>query len=160
MCCHSIGSASHQQEETESLRLSLNVSMETQSEDWDSPVQVHKTELQENKFGFLKGSDSGCLSAGAVAKRGNVHRRTCPSDPGGRAGRQPSHGRPGGRGGPGVRQTAGLRPSRRWDEAGRGFLDSAHRRGPAGPRAHPRILQGEDLDPDRARGRGESGENS
>ncbi|XP_017296416.1 DBF4-type zinc finger-containing protein 2 isoform X2 [Kryptolebias marmoratus] len=40
MCCHSASSARHQQEETESLHLSLPASIETQSEDWDSPVQV------------------------------------------------------------------------------------------------------------------------
>ncbi|KAM4711274.1 DBF4-type zinc finger-containing protein 2 [Anableps anableps] len=40
MCCYSFTSPHHQQEETESLHLSLPVSMETQSEDWDTPVQV------------------------------------------------------------------------------------------------------------------------
>ncbi|XP_032412122.1 DBF4-type zinc finger-containing protein 2 isoform X3 [Xiphophorus hellerii] len=39
MCCYSVTSPHHQQEETESLHLSLPVSMETQSEDWDKPVQ-------------------------------------------------------------------------------------------------------------------------
>ncbi|XP_017165306.1 DBF4-type zinc finger-containing protein 2 isoform X1 [Poecilia reticulata] len=38
ICCYSVTSAHHQQE-TESLHLSLPVSMETQSEDWDTPVQ-------------------------------------------------------------------------------------------------------------------------
>ncbi|KAK5607504.1 hypothetical protein CRENBAI_019178 [Crenichthys baileyi] len=39
MCCHSLSSPNHQQEEMESLHLSLPVTMETQSEDWDTPVQ-------------------------------------------------------------------------------------------------------------------------
>ncbi|XP_054880343.1 LOW QUALITY PROTEIN: DBF4-type zinc finger-containing protein 2-like [Poeciliopsis prolifica] len=40
MCCYSVTSPHHQQEETESLHFSLPVTMETQSEDWDKPVQV------------------------------------------------------------------------------------------------------------------------
>ncbi|XP_047210823.1 DBF4-type zinc finger-containing protein 2 isoform X1 [Girardinichthys multiradiatus] len=39
MCCHSLSSPNHQQEEVESLHLSLPITMETQSEDWDTPVQ-------------------------------------------------------------------------------------------------------------------------
>ncbi|XP_023149378.2 DBF4-type zinc finger-containing protein 2 [Amphiprion ocellaris] len=38
--CHGISSTPCQQEETESFHLSLPVSMETHSDDWDSPVQV------------------------------------------------------------------------------------------------------------------------
>ncbi|XP_051797918.1 LOW QUALITY PROTEIN: DBF4-type zinc finger-containing protein 2 [Acanthochromis polyacanthus] len=37
--CHGVGSTPCQQEETESFHLSLPVSMETHSDDWDSPVQ-------------------------------------------------------------------------------------------------------------------------
>ncbi|KAM3584976.1 uncharacterized protein V6R79_004347 [Siganus canaliculatus] len=37
-CCH--GAASRRQDDTDSVRFSLHVSMETQSDDWDSPVQV------------------------------------------------------------------------------------------------------------------------
>ncbi|XP_069577272.1 DBF4-type zinc finger-containing protein 2 isoform X2 [Brachyistius frenatus] len=40
MCCHGISSPPCQKEETESFHLSLPGSMETQSEAWDSPVQV------------------------------------------------------------------------------------------------------------------------
>ncbi|XP_071335598.1 DBF4-type zinc finger-containing protein 2 isoform X2 [Trachinotus anak] len=40
MCCYGITSTPCQQEETESFHLSLPVTMETQSDDWDSPVQV------------------------------------------------------------------------------------------------------------------------
>ncbi|XP_070786401.1 DBF4-type zinc finger-containing protein 2 [Enoplosus armatus] len=40
MCCYGISSSPCHQEETESFHFSLPVSMETQSEDWDSPVQV------------------------------------------------------------------------------------------------------------------------
>ncbi|XP_034722197.1 DBF4-type zinc finger-containing protein 2 isoform X2 [Etheostoma cragini] len=40
MCCHGDTSPRCPQEETESFHLSLPVSMETQSKDWDSPVQV------------------------------------------------------------------------------------------------------------------------
>ncbi|TKS66697.1 Zinc finger-containing protein 2 [Collichthys lucidus] len=39
-CCYGVSSTTCQQEETESFHFSLPVSMETQSEDWDSPVQV------------------------------------------------------------------------------------------------------------------------
>ncbi|XP_073318864.1 DBF4-type zinc finger-containing protein 2 [Pagrus major] len=39
MCCYGVTSTSCQQEETESFHFSLPVSMETQSDDWDSPVQ-------------------------------------------------------------------------------------------------------------------------
>lgn len=37
-CCH--GAASRRQDDADSVRFSLHVSMETQSDDWDSPVQV------------------------------------------------------------------------------------------------------------------------
>lgn len=40
MCCYGVTSTSCQQEETDSFHFSLPVSMETQSDDWDSPVQV------------------------------------------------------------------------------------------------------------------------
>ncbi|XP_070712352.1 DBF4-type zinc finger-containing protein 2, partial [Pempheris klunzingeri] len=40
MCCHGVISTRHQQDETEIFHFSLPVFMETQSEDWDSPVQV------------------------------------------------------------------------------------------------------------------------
>lgn len=40
MCCYGVSSTVCQQEETESFHFSLPVSMETQSDDWDSPVQV------------------------------------------------------------------------------------------------------------------------
>nr|XP_020474788.1 DBF4-type zinc finger-containing protein 2 [Monopterus albus]XP_020474789.1 DBF4-type zinc finger-containing protein 2 [Monopterus albus] len=39
-CCYGISSTPFQQEETESFHFSLPVSMETHSDDWDSPVQV------------------------------------------------------------------------------------------------------------------------
>ncbi|KAK2857265.1 hypothetical protein Q5P01_006000 [Channa striata] len=39
-CCYGNSSTSHPQEETNSFQISLPVSPETQSEDWDSPVQV------------------------------------------------------------------------------------------------------------------------
>lgn len=38
--CHGLSSTPCQQEETESFHLSLPISMETHSDDWDSPVQV------------------------------------------------------------------------------------------------------------------------
>ncbi|XP_037321922.2 DBF4-type zinc finger-containing protein 2 isoform X2 [Pungitius pungitius] len=38
-CCHGVGSIPYQQEKTHSFQFSLPVSMETQSEDWDTPVQ-------------------------------------------------------------------------------------------------------------------------
>ncbi|XP_012713744.2 DBF4-type zinc finger-containing protein 2 isoform X2 [Fundulus heteroclitus] len=38
-CCYSLTSPHHPQEETDSFHLSLPVSMDTQSEDWDTPVQ-------------------------------------------------------------------------------------------------------------------------
>ncbi|XP_053273252.1 DBF4-type zinc finger-containing protein 2 isoform X1 [Pleuronectes platessa] len=44
MCGHGITSTSDQQEETESFHFSLPVFMETQSDDWDSPVQVSPAE--------------------------------------------------------------------------------------------------------------------
>ncbi|KAM8722305.1 DBF4-type zinc finger-containing protein 2 isoform 2-T2 [Acanthopagrus schlegelii] len=44
MCCYGVTSTSCQQEETDSFHFSLPVSMETQSDDWDSPVQ-HDTLL-------------------------------------------------------------------------------------------------------------------
>nr|XP_046238790.1 DBF4-type zinc finger-containing protein 2 isoform X2 [Scatophagus argus] len=40
MCCYGINSTTCQQGETESVHFSLPVSMETQSDDWDSHVQV------------------------------------------------------------------------------------------------------------------------
>ncbi|GLD68002.1 DBF4-type zinc finger-containing protein 2 isoform X1 [Lates japonicus] len=40
MCCYGVTSASCRQDDTESFHFSLPVSMETQSDDWDSPVQV------------------------------------------------------------------------------------------------------------------------
>lgn len=40
MCCHGVTSTSCQQDETDSFHFSLPVSMETQNDDWDSPVQV------------------------------------------------------------------------------------------------------------------------
>ncbi|KAI3365887.1 hypothetical protein L3Q82_000875 [Scortum barcoo] len=39
-CCYGVSSTACQQEEAESFHLSLPVSTETQSDDWDSPVQV------------------------------------------------------------------------------------------------------------------------
>ncbi|XP_075951142.1 DBF4-type zinc finger-containing protein 2 [Anarhichas minor] len=43
VCCHGVSSAPFQQEETESFHFSLPVSIETQSDDWDSPVQRRQT---------------------------------------------------------------------------------------------------------------------
>ncbi|XP_059184183.1 DBF4-type zinc finger-containing protein 2 [Centropristis striata] len=44
MCCYGVSSATPwQQDETESFHFSLPVSMETQSDDWDSPVQQRQT---------------------------------------------------------------------------------------------------------------------
>ncbi|XP_038595525.1 DBF4-type zinc finger-containing protein 2-like [Micropterus salmoides] len=40
MCCYGVSSTSCHQRETERFHFSLPVSMETQSDDWDSPVQV------------------------------------------------------------------------------------------------------------------------
>ncbi|XP_039979027.1 DBF4-type zinc finger-containing protein 2 isoform X2 [Xiphias gladius] len=40
MCCYGVNSTPCQQEEAESFHFSLPVSTETQSDDWDSPVQV------------------------------------------------------------------------------------------------------------------------
>ncbi|XP_074483287.1 DBF4-type zinc finger-containing protein 2 isoform X2 [Sebastes fasciatus] len=45
-CCHGVTSTSCQQEETESFHFSLPVSMETQSDDWDSPVQRGDSPVQ------------------------------------------------------------------------------------------------------------------
>uniref|UniRef100_UPI0037E7315F DBF4-type zinc finger-containing protein 2 isoform X2 n=1 Tax=Semicossyphus pulcher TaxID=241346 RepID=UPI0037E7315F len=42
-CCYGVSSTPCQQEETESFHFSLPVSMETQSDDWDSPVQRGQT---------------------------------------------------------------------------------------------------------------------
>lgn len=42
--CYGVSSSPCQQEETESFHFSLPVSMETQSDDWDSPVQVRVSE--------------------------------------------------------------------------------------------------------------------
>ena len=50
MCCHGVSS---QQEETESFQLSLPVSSEKQTEDWDSPVQVPVCEQEGEGFWFL-----------------------------------------------------------------------------------------------------------
>ncbi|MEQ2209439.1 hypothetical protein XENOCAPTIV_030139, partial [Xenoophorus captivus] len=50
MCCHSLSSPNDQQEEVESLHLSLPITMETQSEDWDTPVQVC---MEQKKSLFL-----------------------------------------------------------------------------------------------------------
>lgn len=47
VCCHGVGSILYQQEKSESFEFSLPVSMETQSEDWDTPVQVAMTQLEE-----------------------------------------------------------------------------------------------------------------
>ncbi|KAG7232487.1 hypothetical protein INR49_008781 [Caranx melampygus] len=40
MCCYGVPATSCQQEDTESFHFSLPVTMETQSDEWDSPVQV------------------------------------------------------------------------------------------------------------------------
>ncbi|XP_076579346.1 DBF4-type zinc finger-containing protein 2 isoform X1 [Chaetodon auriga] len=40
MCCYGFSSTTCQQEETDSFHFSLPLSMETQSDDWDSPVQA------------------------------------------------------------------------------------------------------------------------
>ncbi|XP_026185233.1 DBF4-type zinc finger-containing protein 2 isoform X2 [Mastacembelus armatus] len=40
LCCYGVSSTPCQQEEAESFHYSLPVSMETQSDDWDSPVQL------------------------------------------------------------------------------------------------------------------------
>ncbi|XP_041821823.1 DBF4-type zinc finger-containing protein 2 isoform X2 [Chelmon rostratus] len=42
MCCYGISTTTCQQEETESFHFSLPVSMETQSDDWDSPVVLQR----------------------------------------------------------------------------------------------------------------------
>ncbi|XP_074520512.1 DBF4-type zinc finger-containing protein 2 [Halichoeres trimaculatus] len=46
MCCYGVSSAPGQQEETESFHLSIPVSTETSSDDWDSPVQPSHTPVQ------------------------------------------------------------------------------------------------------------------
>lgn len=45
MCCHGVQPSTEQQEETQSFHLSLNMSTETQSDDWDSPAQVELVAL-------------------------------------------------------------------------------------------------------------------
>ncbi|XP_060922966.1 DBF4-type zinc finger-containing protein 2 isoform X3 [Limanda limanda] len=62
MCCHGITSTSDQQEETESFHFSLPVSMETQSDDWDSPVQVSfRPSLAPVQVSPAEGRDLGQL---------------------------------------------------------------------------------------------------
>ncbi|XP_034460218.1 DBF4-type zinc finger-containing protein 2 isoform X2 [Hippoglossus hippoglossus] len=62
MCCHGITSTSSQQEETESFHFSLPVSMETQSDDWDSPVQVSlRPSLAPVQVSPAEGRDLGQL---------------------------------------------------------------------------------------------------
>nr|XP_019963289.1 PREDICTED: DBF4-type zinc finger-containing protein 2 isoform X2 [Paralichthys olivaceus]XP_019963290.1 PREDICTED: DBF4-type zinc finger-containing protein 2 isoform X2 [Paralichthys olivaceus]XP_019963291.1 PREDICTED: DBF4-type zinc finger-containing protein 2 isoform X2 [Paralichthys olivaceus] len=62
MCCHGITSTSCQQEETESFHFSLPVSMETQSDDWDSPVQVAlRPSLAPVQVSSAEGRDLGRL---------------------------------------------------------------------------------------------------
>ncbi|KAM6958000.1 uncharacterized protein LKV04_022138 [Tautogolabrus adspersus] len=47
MCCYDVSSTPCQREETESFHFSIPVSTETQSDDWDSPLQVSQTEGQD-----------------------------------------------------------------------------------------------------------------
>lgn len=130
MCCYGISG------ETDSLHFSLPISMETKSEDWDSPVQVAVGQLQSSGTSEVVFNrpvpSAGGFAAPEFSSPGGSHR-----------GPEPAHGCAGPPGRPYILMPAGLcspQERRQGGQAGPRFLDSAYRASPAHPQIYPRVL--------------------